>query len=152
MKGSEDVRRNSRGNRRVIPLDITDYGPEPFVFNIENATMANNNFRLALWTGKYLQLTLMNIDVGEEIGIEMHPDVDQFLRIEDGVGIVKIGTNKDKLNYQRDVNGNYAIIIPAGTWHNIINTGNKPLKLYSIYAPPQHPYGTVQETKEIHQD
>ncbi|MFV0518434.1 MAG: cupin domain-containing protein [Aminipila sp.] len=146
------MRRNSRGNRRVIPLDITDYGPEPFVFNIENATMENNNFRLALWTGEYLQLTLMNIDVGEEIGIEMHPDVDQFLRIEDGVGIVKIGTNKDKLNYQRDVNGNYAIIIPAGTWHNIINTGNKPLKLYSIYAPPQHPYGTVQETKEIHQD
>jgi mannose-6-phosphate isomerase-like protein (cupin superfamily) len=136
-------------NHRRMPLDTTDYGPEPFVFDIDNATEQNNNYRKALWTGEYLQLTLMSIKVGGDIGLEMHPKVDQFIRIEEGCGLIKMGSNKDKLNYQGKVNGNYAILIPAGTWHNLINIGNCPLKLYSIYAPPQHPHGAVHETKEI---
>ncbi|MHC1723165.1 MAG: cupin domain-containing protein [Aminipila sp.] len=127
--------------------DITDYGPEPFIVNIDKATKVNNNYRTALWTGNYLQLTLMSIKVGGDIGLEMHPNVDQFIRIEDGYGYVMMGESQDKLNYQRDVNGNFAILIPAGTWHNIINAGKKPLKLYSIYAPPKHPHGIVQETR-----
>ncbi len=126
-----------------------DYGPAPLIFNIDKATSQNNYFRRALWTGEYLQLTLMSIKVGEDIGIEMHPHLDQFLRIEEGQGLAKMGSTKDRLNYQREVNSNYAIIIPAGTWHNVINIGNKPLKLYSIYAPPQHPYATIHQTKEI---
>lgn len=130
-------------------LDITDYGPEPFVVNIDKATMQNQNYRTALWTGEYLQLTLMSINVGGDIGLEMHPNVDQFIRIEDGYGLIKMGSEKDKLNYQREINGNYAVVIPAGTWHNLINVGNRPLKLYSIYAPPQHPFGTIHETKRI---
>lgn len=130
-------------------LDITDYGPEPFVVNIDKATMQNQNYRTALWTGEYLQLTLMSINVGGDIGLEMHPNVDQFIRIEDGYGLIKMGSEKDKLNYQREINGNYAVVIPAGTWHNLINVGNRPLKLYSIYAPPQHPFGTIHETKKI---
>ncbi|AGC68820.1 cupin 2 barrel domain-containing protein [Thermoclostridium stercorarium subsp. stercorarium DSM 8532] len=129
--------------------ELKDYGPEPFVINIERATKQNNTFRTALWTGKYMQLTLMSIGVGEDIGLEIHPNVDQFIRIEEGTGLVKMGDSKHNLNYQKDVSDGYIIIIPAGKWHNIINTGNRPLKLYSIYAPPQHPRGTVHETKEI---
>ena len=126
---------------------FTDYGPEPFVINIDQATKQNNTFRTALWTGNYLQLTLMSINVGEDIGLENHPNLDQFIRIEQGQGLVKMGYSKDNLDFQRRVADDYAIIIPAGTWHNLINTGNRPLKLYSIYAPPQHPKGTVHRTK-----
>lgn len=126
---------------------LKDYGPEPFVVNIEEAAKQNNTFRTALWTGNHLQLTLMSINVGEDIGLEIHPNHDQFLRIEEGRGIVKMGNSKDNLNFERAVYNDYAIFIPAGTWHNLINTGNKPIKLYSIYSPPQHPHGTVHETK-----
>ncbi len=133
-----------------IPLiELKDYGPKPFVVNIEAATTQNNTFRTALWTGKHLQLTLMSIRPGEDIGIEVHPHLDQFVRIEEGQGLVKMGDSKQNLNFQKKVYADYAFIIPAGKWHNLINTGNEPLKLYSIYAPPQHPYGTVHETREI---
>jgi len=130
----------------TIPL--RDYGPEPFVVNIEEATLQNNNFRTALWTGNHLQLTLMSINVGDDIGLEMHPDVDQFIRVEQGQGLVMMGDSRDNLNYRRRVGDNYAIFVPAGKWHNLINTGCVPLKLYSIYAPPEHPHGTVHHTKE----
>ncbi|HAN20726.1 MAG TPA: cupin domain-containing protein [Clostridiales bacterium] len=125
-----------------------DYGPNPFVINIEQATLQNNYFRTALWTGDYLQLTLMSIKPGEDIGLEIHPDLDQFLRIEQGQGVVMMGDKKDNLNFKKSVYDNFAIIIPAGTWHNLINTGRVPLKLYSLYAPPQHPFGTVHVTKQ----
>ena len=127
--------------------EIQDYGPEPFVVNIEEASKQNNNFRTAIWTGRHLQVTLMSINVGEDIGLEIHPEIDQFIRIEEGQGVVKMGERKDRLNFQRKVYDDFAFIIPAGTWHNLINTGNKPIKLYSIYAPPQHPKGTVHKTK-----
>ena len=125
-----------------------DYGPNPFVVNIEKATLKNNYFRTALWTGRHLQLTLMSIKPGEEIGLEMHPYTDQFLRIEQGEGIVLMGDRRDHLNFRQRVRDNYAIFVPAGKWHNLINTGRIPLKLYSIYAPPNHPFGTVHITKE----
>ncbi len=128
---------------------ITDYGAEPFVVDIEKVTTQNNTFRTALWTGDHLQLTLMSIGVGESIGLEIHPDLDQFLRIEEGEGLVQMGDSKDRLDFQQKAFADYAIVIPAGKWHNLINTGNKPIKLYSIYAPPQHPYGTIHETKAI---
>jgi mannose-6-phosphate isomerase-like protein (cupin superfamily) len=129
------------------PMELRDYGSYPFAINIEEATKQNNNFRLALWTGKHLQLTLMSINVGSDIGLEIHPNLDQFIRIEEGQGLVKMGDAKYKLDFQAYVREDYAFIIPAGKWHNLINTGNKPLKLYSIYAPPQHPFGTVHKTK-----
>ncbi|WP_332694378.1 cupin domain-containing protein [Halalkalibacter lacteus] len=135
---NEDVRNRS-----------TDYGSEPFVVNIEEATKQNNTFRTALWTGDHLQVTLMSINVGEDIGLEIHPELDQFLRIEEGQGIVQMGDSKDHLDFQEEVFDDYAIMVPAGKWHNLTNTGNQPLKLYSIYAPPEHPYGTVHETKAI---
>lgn len=124
-----------------------DYGPQPFVIDINQATKQNNSFRTALWTGSQLQVTLMSLGVGEDIGLEMHPDVDQFLRIEQGQGITQMGKSKDNLTYKRHVGDDSAIFIPAGTWHNLTNTGNMPLKLYSIYAPPNHPFGTTHLTK-----
>ncbi|APH20620.1 cupin domain-containing protein [Clostridium botulinum] len=129
------------------PIELKDYGPQPFVVNINEATKRNDTFRTALWTGTHLQVTLMSINVGDDIGLEMHPNVDQFIRIEEGQGLVKMGSNKDRLNFRAKAYDDFAIMIPAGTWHNIINTGNKPLKAYSIYAPPQHPHGTVHVTK-----
>lgn len=137
--------RKNNGSCRQIP--IVDYGPDPFVINIDRATMQNTNYRTALWTGCYLQLTLMSIPVNGEIGLEVHPDTDQFLRIESGNGLVMMGSSQDRLNYQRPVCSGFAIFVPAGTWHNIVNTGNQPLKIYTIYAPPHHPRGTIQATK-----
>jgi mannose-6-phosphate isomerase-like protein (cupin superfamily) len=134
----------SNGDSRI---SLKDYGAEPFVVNINEATKKNNTYRTALWTGSHLQVTLMSLNVGEDIGLEMHPNVDQFLRVEQGHGIVQMGKRKDKLNFKRNINDDTAIIIPAGTWHNVINTGNIPLKLYSIYAPPNHPFGTIHVTK-----
>jgi mannose-6-phosphate isomerase-like protein (cupin superfamily) len=128
-------------------VDIKDYGKQPFAVDINEATKQNNTFRTALWTGSHLQVTLMSIDVGEDIGLEVHPHLDQFLRIEDGNGIVQMGDSKDNLNFQKRVSDDFAIMVPAGKWHNLTNTGNKPLKLYSIYAPPQHPFGTVHKSK-----
>lgn len=130
-------------------IELKDYGSEPFVVNIEKVTEQNTNFRTAFWTGKYLQLTLMSLNIGEDIGLEIHPDHDQFIRIEEGQGLVKMGDKKDKLDFEKRVDDDYAIFIPAGKWHNLINTGNKPIKLYSIYAPPEHPHGTVQKTKAM---
>jgi mannose-6-phosphate isomerase-like protein (cupin superfamily) len=128
-------------------MTIRDYGRTPFVININEATKQNNTYRTALWTGNHLQTTLMSINPGEDIGLEIHPDVDQFLRIEQGQGVVQMGKNKDQLDFIRNVQDDFAIFIPAGTWHNVTNTGNIPLKLYSIYAPPNHPFGTIHRTK-----
>ena len=130
-------------------MQVSDYGSEPFITNIDSATLKNTNYRTALWTGQHLQLTLMSIPIGGEIGLEVPPDTDQFLRIEKGHGITMMGCTKKQLNYQQSVCSGYAIFVPAGTWHNIINTGNCPLKIYTIYAPPHHPHGTVQATKAI---
>ncbi|SHH43948.1 cupin domain-containing protein [Clostridium grantii] len=130
-------------------IKLKDYGPEPFVFDINEATIRNNTYRTALWTGDHLQVTLMSIPVGEDIGLEIHPTIDQFLRVEEGEGIIKMGNTKNNLCFQKKIVDDSAILIPAGTWHNLINTGDKALKLYSIYAPPQHPFGTVHETKAI---
>ena len=127
--------------------EIRDYGCEPFIFNIDHATNMNQNFRTTLWTGRDMQLTLMSIPVYESIGVEMHDDVDQFIRIESGKARVYFGSSPSCLCDIGCVNESYAILIPAGTWHNVVNVGNHPLKLYSLYAPPQHPFGTVHKTK-----
>ena len=128
--------------------EIRDYGCEPFIFNINHATCMNENFRTTLWTGRHMQLTLMSIPVYGDIGVEMHPNVDQFIRVESGNAKVYMGSCRDNLQGVACVKENDAILIPAGTWHNIVNVGNCPLKLYSLYAPPQHPFGTVHQTKQ----
>lgn len=127
--------------------DTKDYGPEPFTINIEDDTKANTNFRTTRWTGKHLQLTLMSIPVGGDIGLEIHPDNDQFLRIEEGKGRVQMGPSKDQLTYDRQVEDDWVILVPAGTWHNVTNIGDEPMQLYALYGPPDHKHGTVHKTQ-----
>lgn len=136
---------NSCPNRKP---SIQDWGPRPLVVNISELAEENKNYRTTLWTGCYLQVTLMSIKVGEDIGLEIHPDHDQFIRIEQGEGVIMMGARRERFDFQEKVCEDYAIMIPAGKWHNLINTGCVPLKLYSIYAPPEHPHGTIHKTKE----
>lgn len=128
-------------------LAMTDPGPVPFVFDIERATLDNATFRTTAWSGRYLQVTLMTIEPGDDIGLEMHADVDQFLRVEAGAGRVSMGPAADDLNQHWEISDDWAILVPAGTWHNVWNTGPYPLKVYSIYGPPNHPPGTINVTR-----
>jgi mannose-6-phosphate isomerase-like protein (cupin superfamily) len=116
--------------------------------NIEELTEKNDNFRQVLWAGKHSELTLMSIAPGGEIGLEVHKDVDQFLRIESGKARVEAGVTKDDLNERHEVSEDWAFIVPAGTWHNVINTGSEPLRLYTVYSPANHEPGTVHRTKQ----
>ena len=127
--------------------DMTDHGPAPFVTDLYMDALQNRMFRRTLWTGEHLQMTLMDIPVGGEIGLERHDQLDQFLQIEDGFGLVMMGQTAERLDYRQQVAPGYGVFVPAGTWHNLVNVGNRQLKLYSIYAPPGHPHGTVHPTK-----
>lgn len=127
---------------------MNDNGRQPYVVDIEDITVANDNFRLAAWTGQFLQMTLMNIEVGSEVGLEVHDDTDQFLRIEQGEAKIVMGDNPDNLTFEATAEDDFAIFVPSGFWHNIINIGDEPLKMYSIYAPSHHPAGTIHTTKE----
>lgn len=127
--------------------DTKDYGSNPYVVNIEKDTLENSNFRTTRWTGKNIQLTLMTIPVDGDIGLEVHETIDQFLRLEQGKGRVQMGTTKDQLTFEREVSADWAVFVPAGTWHNVTNIGNEPIKLYAIYGPPDHLHGTVHATQ-----
>jgi mannose-6-phosphate isomerase-like protein (cupin superfamily) len=118
-----------------------------WVEDIERVTLDNDTFRTEVFTGPFLQITVMSIRPGEDIGKELHPDHDQFIRIEQGSARVEFGRTEDGVDESHDVGADWAFVIPAGTWHNVVNTGPDPLKLYSIYAPPQHPRGTVHRTR-----
>ncbi|GAA2026787.1 hypothetical protein GCM10009720_03100 [Yaniella flava] len=128
--------------------ELSDHGPNPYVVDIEQATLENENYRTTLWTGKNLQLTVMTIAVGDDIGLEVHGHNDQFLRVEQGTGHVQMGPTEDELNFDEVVEDDWVMCIPAGSWHNVTNVGDEPLKLYSIYAPVEHAHGTVHETKD----
>lgn len=130
-------------------MTIKDIGPQPIVFDIEEETTANEAYRTVAWSGKYLQVTLMSIPIGGEIGLEIHPETDQFLRVEQGKGLALLGDDKDHLDSEQRIEDDFVVIIPAGKWHNVTNAGDEPLKLYSIYAPAHHKPGKVQQTKEI---
>ena len=125
----------------------TDHGPKPYAANIMHTARQNHNFRTAFWSGCHLQMTLMCIPVCGDIGVEMHSDTDQFIRVEEGQAIVRMGTCKDKLDFHYRLGVGDAVFVPSGTWHNVINAGNCPLKLSSVYAPPHHPRGTIHCTK-----
>jgi len=127
---------------------ITDNGPEPNVFDLETATKENPNYRTVAWTGKYLQVTLMSIPVAQSIGLEVHEDTDQFVRLDAGKGRVLMGPSKDELNVKVDVEDGWSVQVPAGTWHDIVNTGDEPMQLYVVYAPSHHAKGAVHKTAE----
>jgi mannose-6-phosphate isomerase-like protein (cupin superfamily) len=118
-----------------------------WVGDIEHLTLENEDFRKVLFTGPHAQLTVMRLGPGEDIGKEVHADRDQFLRIEEGQARVELGRDEDGVDDSHDVSDDWAIVVPAGTWHNVINTGTGELKLYSLYSPPEHPDGTIHRTK-----
>lgn len=111
-----------------------------YVVQLEEATTANSDYRRVLYTGKNSQLVLMSIEPGDEIGEEVH-DLDQFIRIEAGRATVTL----DGVEHQLE--DDWAVVIPAGTRHNVVNTGDAAVKLYSVYSPPEHKDGTVHPTK-----
>ena len=127
-------------------MTIKDIGPEPQSFDLEGATLENTNYRTVAWSGKYLQVTLMSIPAGEDIGLEAHPETDQFLRLDGGRGRVQMGPAKDRLDFDREVEDGWAVLVPAGTWHNITNIGDEPMQLYTVYAPVHHAAGKIQAT------
>jgi mannose-6-phosphate isomerase-like protein (cupin superfamily) len=112
-----------------------------YVTDIERDTVANEDFRRVLYTGPNTQLVLMTLRPGEDIGLETHDGHDQFIRVEAGTGVVLLDGEESAL-----ADGS-AVVIPAGVEHNIINTSNQPLRLYTLYSPPEHPDGTVHRTK-----
>ena len=128
--------------------DFIDRGKQPLVLDIEAETLNNENFRTTLWTGEKLQLTVMTIQPGDDIGLEVHHGIDQFLRIEQGTGVCKMGETEENLTFEEAVKADDAIFVPANTWHNVENTGDVPLKLYTIYAGPDHVPGTVHPTHD----
>ena len=113
-----------------------------YVDDIERATLANEDFRRVLYTGNNLQLVLMTLPPGCDIGEEVHEDIDQFFRIETGEGEVWIDGVANR------VEDDFAVIVPAGARHNVVNTGSQPLKLYTLYGPPEHKEGTVHRDRE----
>ncbi len=128
---------------------IEDIGPQPQSFDIERATTHNEDYRSVAWSGRYLQVTLMSIPVGGDIGLEAHPETDQFLRVEAGIGRAQMGEAKDKLDFEREVCDGWCVLVPAGMWHNITNTGTEPMQVYAIYAPAHHTPNKVQSTAAV---
>lgn len=131
-----------------MAMDEKDYGKKPHVVNIEDLTEDNENYRTTIWTGEKLQVTVMSIEPNDDIGLEVHKGIDQFIRIEEGKGFCQMGPTEDNLDFEREVTDDDAVFVPADVWHNITNTGDKPLKLYTIYAGPDHVEGTVHPTHE----
>jgi mannose-6-phosphate isomerase-like protein (cupin superfamily) len=121
----------------------------PDTLDIEQETLANGTFRTTLWTNKHLQLTVMSIRPGDDIGLEVHPDTDQFVRVEQGHGRCQMGAAKDDLSFDQEVSDGWAILVPAGTWHNVTNVGQDDMRVYVLYGPPDHQPGTIHVT---HQD
>lgn len=113
-----------------------------YVANIERETLGNEDFRRVVYTGKNVQLVLMTLPPGCDIGEEVHEDIDQFFRIEEGEGEIRI----DGVAHR--VEDDFAVIVPAGARHNVVNTGAAPLRLYTIYGPPEHKDKVVHRTKE----
>lgn len=130
-------------------MSIEDTGPRPQSFNLEAETVANPNYRTVAWSGRFLQVTLMSIPVGGDIGLEMHGDTDQLIRVDRGRGRAQMGPAKDDLTFEQDVTDGWCVIVPAGSWHNITNTGDEPMQVYTIYAPQHHKPGKVHQTQAV---
>ena len=127
-------------------MTIEDIGPQPQSFDLEKSTRENSDYRAVVWSGRYLQVTLMSIPVGSDIGLEMHPETDQFLRLDAGRGRVQIGPAKDQLTFEKEVSDGWCILVPAGSWHNVTNIGEEPMKVYAVYAPAHHKPGKIHKT------
>ncbi len=127
-------------------MTIKDIGPQPQSFDLEKATIENDHYRAVAWSGKYLQVTLMSIPPGEDVGLEAHPETDQFLRLDGGRGRVQMGPAESQLDFDQEVSDGWAIMVPAGTWHNVTNIGDEQMRLYVVHAPVHHSAGALQPT------
>lgn len=145
---------NNNEKEKVVAEDLEDMGKKPWALDIEQATIDNNNYRKAIWTGEYMQVVLMSLKPGEIIDLEVHHNHDQFFRVDQGKGRIYMGKTEDDLYYEKVVKDDWAIFVPAGYWHKLENTGDVDLKVYTIYAPPEHAHGTINKTydeaKEYH--
>jgi len=130
-------------------MNIEDIGPRPQAFDLETETLKNPNYRTVAWSGAYLQVTLMSIPVGGDIGLEKHPETDQFIRLDGGKGRAQMGPSKDQLTFDQEVADGWCVLVPAGSWHNVTNIGDEPMQVYTVYAPQHHQPGKVQKTKAI---
>ena len=135
---------DSRNNDRKMEKK---HCPKPYIVNAYEMSKNNCFFRVEKWTGNNMQMTIMCIPRCQDIGMEMHKDTDQYIRIESGRAVVMMGDCKDELDFRRMVGVQDMIFIPAGIWHNVVNVGNTALKLTSIYSPVHHPVGTIQREK-----
>lgn len=127
---------------------VKDPGAKPFSFDLETATKENANYRTVAWSGRYLQVTLMSIPVGGDIGLEKHPETDQFIRLDAGKGLCQMGKTKKNLSFEQEVEDGWCVTVPAGTWHNITNTGDEPMQVYVVYAPVHHSKGKIHKTQQ----
>jgi len=129
-------------------MSVEDIGPKPQSFDLEKETIDNEFYRAVAWSGRYLQLTLMSIPPGGDIGLEAHPETDQFLRLDKGRGRAQMGSSREALTFDQEVTDGWCILVPAGTWHNVTNIGDEPMQLYAIYAPAHHKPGKIHRTAE----
>lgn len=120
---------------------------EPISLNLRGTAVNNDKYRTAIWTGNKCQITVMDIPVGSDIGIEIHKVHDQIIYIESGVAVAELGDDEQNLT-KTDLKPGFAVLVPAGTWHNVVNTGSEPLKLFSVYAPIMHQIDTIHNTKD----
>ena len=127
-------------------MTITDIGPQPNSFDLETATAGNDTYRTVVWTGTYLQVTLMSIPPGESIGLEMHPGDRPVPPPRRRPGQGTDGPCRGQFTFEQDVTDGWCVLVPAGTWHDVTNTGDGPMRLYAIYAPVHHAAGKVQPT------
>ncbi len=133
----------------VAEIDLSkDYGQKPWAVNIEAATLQNENYRSANWTGNYLQLVFMSLKPGEIIDLEIHDDHDQFIRVEQGEARVSMGIAEDELDFVEVIEDDWVVLVPAGYWHMVENIGEIDLKIYTLYGPPEHLKATVHESYE----
>ncbi len=137
------------GEKLISVIDYSqDLGGQPWVVNIEEATLGNSDYRNVIWTGNNIQLVLMTLKPGEIIDLEVHDTHDQFIRVEEGDARVFMGKEQDELVFDRMVTDDWVILVPAGYWHKVENTGDTDLKLYTIYGPPEHAVATIHKTYE----
>lgn len=122
----------------------SDFGGKPFIVDMHKASIHNEHFRSTFWTGKKMQLSLMNIQPGLDLGLGMNPVEEDFFLVESGHGVIHLGEHSDVLPINQPIYPDSAIFVPAGTWRNIINTGTEPLKLYNMSSAPYYECSSVQ--------
>ena len=125
-----------------------EHGGEVFFANVSKLAAMNDNFRQSIWTGEYLQSTVMSLPCRRDIGVEVHTDTDQFITVAKGFALVTCGNSEYCLSQSYKLCAGESVFIPAGVWHNVTNIGRCALKLVSVYAPPHHPRCTVEENKK----